>query len=344
MANAGKLSVMIGIKPTGLGKFVEIAKPRGIYSLNNSVSFPGVDVVLRIQNDIWDRLPDAVGIDRYFEKADPVASARYELLNDKGGHPSLPNKSSKVPGVGNLNLIELWKLSKAAYYAPYNEWVLGEGDDRFLKADWMNAWTCEALDIAHSHDVKLCIGSFATGNPVVDVLPNLLPMLRKAYANGDVLDVHEYGINGGLMAPGNMDSGALYYRKLYQNLPPDAQPELVISEFWWGNGFEEITSWQQQIDDAVAYGRELNKDSQVLWASAFQLDRNAENNLEPALMAYAAAAAKLLSEVPAGSAVATAKVLTIKRNGLSVQASVDPQLGSGQVVVQHASDVTVNIV
>jgi hypothetical protein len=62
------------------------------------------------------------------------------------------------------------------------------------------------------------------------------------------------------------------------------------------------------------------------------------------LMAYAAAAAKLLSEVPADSGVATAKVLTIKHNGLSVQASVDPQLGSGQVVVRHASDVTVNIV
>lgn len=351
MSNSGKLSVMIGLQPTGLNEFVGAAQPRGIYSIGNSVTFPGVDLVLRVQNDIWGRLPDAVGIDRYFEKANAVESARYELLNDKGSHPHRVDKLIKVPHQGRLNLIDFWKLSKATYYAPYNEWVLGEGPDRFAKADWMNAWTCEALDIAHSHGLKLCIGSFATGNPVIDVLPNLLPMLRKAAANGDVLDVHEYGITGGLMTPGNTDSGALYYRKFYQNLPADAQPDLVISEFWWGNGFEPGTNFQNQVDDAIAYGRELRRDRKVLWASAFQLDQGAESHIGlDALRAYGAAAARLLSEDPLEEFKPiepigpVAKAFTLNRQGLDVKAEVDPQLDSGQIVVRHASDVTVKIV
>ncbi len=344
MTNSGKLSVMIGIKPTGLGEFVEVARPRGVYSIGNSVSFPDVEVVLRIQNDIWGRLPNAVGIDRYFEAADPIASARYELLNDKGDQPHLKDKLIKVPHRAPMNLIEYWRLSNATYYAPYNEWVLGEGPDRFAKADWMNAWTCEALDIAHAHNLKLCIGSFATRNPVVDVLPNLLPMLRKAFENHDVLDVHEYGITGGLMAPGNTESGALYYRELYRNLPPDAQPNLVISEFWWGNGFEESTNWQVQIDDAVAYGRELCKDPQVRWAAAFQLDQGAESHITlNALQAYAKAAAQIVCAEPEGAEETSAKVVTVMRYGLDVTTRVEPELDNGQVVVLHAADVTVEL-
>jgi hypothetical protein len=345
MTPPGKLSVMIGLKPTGLSEFIEVAKPCGLYSINNSVAFPGVEVVLRVQNDIWRRLPDAVGLDRYFEIADPIASARYELLNEKDPHVHQRDKLIAVPKLGNLNLIEFWKLSKAAYYAPYNEWVLGEGDDRFAKADWMNAWTCEAQDIAHAHGLKLCIGSFATRNPVIDVLPNLLPMLKKACANGDLLDVHEYGITSGLMAPGNSQSGALYYRELYRNLPPEAQPDLVISEFWWGNGFEEHTSVQAQIADAVAYGRELCKDRQVRWAAAFQLDQGAESHIGlNALRAYASAAAQIVYEEPIEPEEPEAKVVTIARQGLDVTARVDLELGRGQVVVLHASDVTIELV
>ncbi len=346
MTPSGKLSVMIGLKPTGLSDFVTVAQPRGLYSIGNSVAFPGIEVVFRVQNGIWGRLPDAVGIDRYFERAeaDPIASARHELLNDKGGRSQLRDKLITVPKRGQLNLIEFWKLSNAAYYAPYNEWVLGEGDDRFAKADWMNAWTCEALDIAHAHGLKLCIGSFATRNPVIDVLPNLWPMLKKAFAHGDLLDVHEYGITSGLMTPGNDKSGALYYRELYRHLPPDAQPDLVISEFWWGNGFEGHTSGPAQVADAIAYGRELCQDRQVRWAAAFQLDQGAESHIVlDVLRAYADAAAQVVCDAPIERPVPTAKVVTVASHGLEVTARVDPELGRGQVVVRHAADVTVEV-
>lgn len=280
----GPLSFMIGLRPTGLSEFIETAHPAGIYGLNNSPRFPGVLSVLRIQNDTWGRLPEACDTERYFEVEDPIASADYELLT----------KTQFVPDHGHLNLIDSWKLAGADWYAPYNEWALDQGSDAFLKADWMTAWTVRALEIAHAAGLRLCIGSFATGNPELYLLPNLYPMLRLAKLYGGILDLHEYGVEGALMS--SPSSGALRYRTVYQSLPVDARVPIVLSEFWWGNGFEgkNITA---QIADAAAYGRELVKDGYLLWASAFQLDLNAESNFTlDAVLAYADVAADIQKE------------------------------------------------
>lgn len=278
------LSFMIGLEPTGLDEFVAAVHPAGIYGLNHTVAYPGVQTVKRVQNAVWSRLPDACGIDNYFLTEDPVASARHELTE----------KTIFVRGQ-NLNLLQFWGLDADTWYAPYNEWVLGEGADRFAKADWMSAWTCEAIRLAAADGKRLCIGSFATGTPTLDVLPNLFPMFRLAKQNGGVLDVHEYGVEGALMS--SPSSGALRYRQIYNALPADCIIPIVISEFWWGNGFESFTSIAAQIEDAAAYGRELAKDSYLLWASAFQLDAGAESNFTTdAVSAYAVAASKIQKE------------------------------------------------
>lgn len=286
MTTGSPLSVMIGMKPTGLDQFVAQVKPIGIYCLNNIVSYPGVKTVYRVQNSTdpgegWDRLPDVCGIERYFEKEDPIASADYELLY----------KTIYVPGHGNLNLIEYWQLSPADWYAPYNEWVLDQGPDAILKAQFMNAWTCRALEIAHAYGLALCIGSFATGNPDFALLPQLYPMFRLAKQLKGLCDVHEYGDAGALMA--GPPSGALRYRELRAHLPADCQLDMIDSEFWWGNGVEE-NNIAAQVTDAAAYGREIVKDHYMLWASAFQLDDGAENRFTPdGLALYAAAAAQI---------------------------------------------------
>jgi hypothetical protein len=278
------LSFMIGLRPTGLSEFVEMARPVGIYGLNNSPVYADTLSILRVQDDTWGRLPDACSVDRYFETEDPVVSADYELLI----------KTQYIPSRGNVTLIEKWMLNTATWRAPYNEWALDEGPDSFLKADWMNAWTCRALEIAHGAGLKLCIGSFATGNPALNLLPHLYPMFRLAKSYGGILDVHEYGVEGALMS--SPSSGALRYRELYEALPEDCRIPIVISEFWWGNGFEE-SNVGAQIEDARQYGLEIVKDDYLLWASAFQLDEQAESNFTPdAVTAYASVAAEIQKE------------------------------------------------
>jgi hypothetical protein len=306
------LSFMIGLKPTGLGDFVNEAQPTGLYCLNQRVRelYPNVLTVLRIQNDVWGRLPDACGVDRYFEKEDPIASANYELLEKRIFVPlDKPQNLSErarlllervlqqlhIPYTArgaNLNLTEYWLLSQETWYAPYNEWDLGEGDDRFAKADWMNAWTCRAQDIAHEHGARLCIGSFASGGPKLDVLPHLYPMLQAAKKHGDIFDCHAYGIEGALRT--SPSSGALYYREIYAALPVDCRVPFVLSEFWWGNGFEATGDVPAQMADAQWYGQEIVRDDYVLWASAFQLSEGAESDFtSDAVTAYAQVASEI---------------------------------------------------
>ena len=287
---------MIGIQPTGLDDFVTVARPAGIYGLNHCVPYAGVWTVRRVQNGIWGRLPDACGVDRYFETQDPIASARYELTS----------KTIFVQGRGNLTLLQYWGLATDTWYAPYNEWVLGDADhpDSYAKADWMNDWTCEAIRLAAADGKKLCIGSFATGEPDFDLLPNLYPMLRLAKLNGGILDLHEYGVEGPLM--GSPSSGALRYRQFYNALPVDCRIPIVISEFWWGNGFEAAGNLTAQIADAKAYGMEIVKDDYLLWASAFQLDEGAESNFTPeAVHEYTHAAESVQKGSPAPMAQIT---------------------------------------
>lgn len=263
-----KLSVMIGNKPTGLDDFLTIARPTVLYSLNNNVRAsvqrysPDTKIVLRIQNDVYGRVPY-----RIFE-IDPVTSARRELIE----------KTQYIPKIGHVNLLELWRMGQADFHAPMCEPVLGEMIDHVSKAQWLNAWYEAALDIAHEAGLHLAIWSFATGNPRIDLIQYLIGSARKAKAGGDVIDLHEYGVTGALMD--NPQSGALRYREIYAQLPDDARCPIVISECGAGNGYNTGMSGAAFVNDLVAYGRALLRDDFCAGACTFQLDAGAESHID----------------------------------------------------------------
>lgn len=281
-----KLSVHVGNRPTGLQDFETVAEPAVIYALNNTVTpvNPNTITIRRIQNDTWGRLPDATNETDYFLHADPVASARYELTQ----------KTIYVPKRGHLNLLDYWRLGYADFYAPYNEWVLGDRIDHVLKARWMSDWTCEALEIAHNSGIRLCVGSFATANPHPETWPALTPMVAMCAAYGGLIDLHAYE-DGGLMTGGA--SNALFYRQFH-----DAYlvcPGIVISEASSGNGYNTSLSGMAWVNDMIAYARELERDEYLIGACAFQLDQGAESDIPyNVLMDYAQAASDLIIAPP----------------------------------------------
>ena len=285
-----KLSVHAGNKPTGLQDFERVANPAVIYCINNTVTPVNSNTVTirRVQNDVWHRLPDAMGQPNYFKPVsqggiDPIVAARNELLL----------KKIYVPKHGMMNLIQFWQLGKADYYAPYNEPVLGESVDHIEKAQWLCAYTCEALTIARVYGLRLSIFSFASGNPHPDTLPHLEPAAMLCAEYGGVIDLHEYGIEGALMS--SPSSGAFGYRRMYNAFA--YCPPIVISEASSGNGYDTGLSGAAWVADMAAYGRELMRDPYVIGACAFQLDQGAESHIDKsALMQYADAAANIVQQ------------------------------------------------
>ena len=275
-----KLSVMIGNQPTGLGDFLIACKPSVIYSLNNSPKAdidkysPATLIVRRIQNGTWNRLPDAMGTQDYFLHEDPAASARHELLE----------KTTHVDKLGNLNLIQYWKLGYADFYSPMCEPVLGEGPESPEKATWLNKWFYEAIQIAEDAGLRLSAYSFATRNPRLDLVPLLATSARLLVQTGGIAEFHEYGFSNGLMTPGNMDSGAGRWRDVLDALPIDARPRVMVSECGWGNGFTKQQSGAKFVDDLIAYGALLNTDDRMIGACAFQLDQGKESCIDLSTM------------------------------------------------------------
>jgi hypothetical protein len=285
----GKLSVHVGQKPTGLGNFLDVAQPAIVYSLNASV-YPDIEIhsprtilIRRFQNSTWSRLPDCMycGFDTDHWEADARASARYEALE----------KMRWVPGHGWLNYMQFAALSEQDYVAPINEPVFGQNfGDYALKARWLDAWFQEWLTIAHAHSIRGCIYSFPTGEPIIEAVPYLAGSARMAAQYGDIIDVHEYGIEDALMD--SPSSGAFGFVRFHNALPLDARPSFIVSEFSAGNGYDTGLSGQRWISDAVAYGLQLRQYPYLLGAAAFQLDTGAESSIPPDVLAnYAEAAA-----------------------------------------------------
>lgn len=289
MPNYSKLSVMIGNQPSGLGDFLLIAQPTVIYSINNAVEStilrysPHTLLVRRIQNDVWERLPNDwyKGLGTSHWEQDARISARNWAIT----------KTIAVAG-GRYNLLDYSQLSYQDFLAPINEPVLGDRGDHILKAQWLNAWVEEWLTLAHARGIKSSIFSFPSGEPPFDAVPYLAGAARAAAQYGDIIDVHEYGIEGELMS--SPSSGALRYRQFHDALPLDARPMFVVSEASGGNGYDTGIGGGRWIDDMIAYGKELRRDPYLIGAAAFQLDQNAESNIPPdVLRNYANAAAAI---------------------------------------------------
>lgn len=273
-----KVSVHIGNRPQGFSDFLDVAQPTIVYALNNSPyaeiveHSPHTLLIRRIQNDTWSRLPDGMyaGLGTDHQDADARASARHELLH----------KLIYVPHRGYLNFVSFVKLSQQDFIAPLNEPVLGGNTgDYALKAAWLNSWFEEWLTIAHANGLRGCIYSFPTGEPVVEAVPYLTGSARMAAQHGDLIDVHEYGIEGALMD--SPSSGAFGFVRFHDALPIDARPLMIVSEFSAGNGYDTGLKGAAWIADAIAYGQRLRQYPYLLGAAAFQLDLGAESNIPP---------------------------------------------------------------
>jgi len=289
ISQRSKLSVHIGNRPQGFDDFLEVANPTVVYSLNNSPDAeihdhsPHTILVRRIQNSTWNRLPDAMyqGLFDADWEEQARASARYEILG----------KLIYVPQRGYLNYIGFVKLAQQDFVAPINEPVFGQNyGDYAYKARWLDAWFQEWLTIAHANGLRGSIYSFPTGEPIVEAVPYLIGSARMAAQWGDIIDVHEYGIEGPLMS--SPSSGAFGFARFYEALPTDARPMFMVSEFGGGNGYDTGISGEAWIADSMAYGLRLRDYPYLLGACAFQLDLGAESNIpQDVLENYAHAAA-----------------------------------------------------
>lgn len=292
IAQRSKVSVMIGARPQGLADFLDIAHPTVIYSINNAVydtirlHSPDTILIRRIQNDIWDRLPDQMykGLGTTHWEIDARASARYEALG----------KKMYVPGRGLMNYVQFIQLSRQDFIAPMNEPVLGDRGDYIDKAKWLNAWFEEWLTIIHQYGLHGSIFSFPTGEPAPAAVPYLVGAARIAAQHGDIIDVHEYGVNDGMLNFDDPENGALGFVRFYNALPTDARPRFVVSEFGAGNGYDTVLHGTAWISDSIGYGFELRRYPYLIGATAFQLDLGAESNIpESVLDTYAFAATQI---------------------------------------------------
>jgi hypothetical protein len=175
-------------------------------------------------------------------------------------------------------ILPVWALNKAHYYAPINE----QDPATVEQAIWINAFTIECMRIAEAHGHLLGLYAFSTGNPKSllnergeiaatwkQVVTELLPSLRQAAANGHILLLHEYGLDKGTLQ-NSAPFLALRYRTLYEFLPLDARPRLVISEASAGNGYAGISAYKW-LFDAQWYNSELIKDQQVIGCCLYQI-------------------------------------------------------------------------
>jgi hypothetical protein len=183
-----------------------------------------------------------------------------------------------------VEMMPVWAKNKAHYYAPLNE-----QDPSTLKHfAWINTFTIECMKIAEANNYRLALYAFSGGCPKDLLNPELasqviatqmqcwdelVPSLRYAMANGHILLLHEYGFGYGPLKK-SAPWLALRYRKVYQHLPVDARPFLVISEASAGAGFGGNP--QVWLDDAKWYDSEIMKDKVVLGCCLYQLG-GAEN-------------------------------------------------------------------
>jgi hypothetical protein len=176
-------------------------------------------------------------------------------------------------------MMPVWALNKAHYYAPLNE-----QDPAHIEGfTWLNAFSVECMNIAEANGYKLALYAFSAGNPKDvrdpasgrpftrdDAWRALIPSLQQAKANGHLLLLHEYGLSFGTLK-NSTPYLALRYRHAYRLLKQfNADPPLVISESSAGVGFAGIAP-QPWMDDVKWYDSEIMQDCTVIGCCLYQL-------------------------------------------------------------------------
>lgn len=260
----------------GFGDWLAMAKPSLIFSVNENIGgdiaqkSPSTQWVYRRQSGTFNRLPPG------FFAGDPVASATNWLT------------VTRDPSDKNRTQIENILLNNPDYASVDNEPV----PDTPEKAQWYNAWLITALEICHSHGVKLAMCSFPTAGPPYEMWQHLLPALRLGKQYGAILSLHAYQDTSLLLK--NPDGAyteetlnqTLRHRKIYgQYVPVDAQLPIVYSEASPDNGYGMGLFGQAWISDMGAYDTELFRDPYIVSICGYQLGGQ-ESNMVDALANY----------------------------------------------------------
>ena len=273
-----KLSVHISSgNRSGFGDFLQKCtqtqqSPPVIYSVNENIAedlrrfSPTTKWIYRFQSAVFNRLP------AHFFEDDPAASATNWLT---------------VTKQNGRTLLDNWRLNTADWHDPLNEPVPGTP----AQAQWLNTWMLTALNIAHDNGFRLALFSFATGSPDYDLWQFFIPALQLGHTFNAILSLHAYDDDGlitrradGSLTERSLDRG-LRYRRIRSALPPDARLPIVISEASSGNGYDTTLRGQPWVDDMGRYDVEVQRDTDLLAACAFQLG-GTESNLQPILGIY----------------------------------------------------------
>lgn len=108
----------------------------------------------------------------------------------------VPDPSYEMGVVRASELLPSWRGIGATAYSLANEW---EANDDVAALHLLSDFYRGAMSVADSLGLKICIGDFSTGRPMIEkpeVLDAIRPMLAAAEQSGHYLNVHIYPVGG----------------------------------------------------------------------------------------------------------------------------------------------------
>lgn len=270
--------------PTQAGFHVSAGSHRGFKQilLDCYTAYTPLAVVFALDQDVW---PDLRDVYRDIPPDDFPTTLIFRTQKDYHGQeigdgPGDMFVGDPIQSARNwmAQIMPVWGLNHAHYYAPLNEQDGGKLQDM----TWLDIWLLEAMIIAKQNGFKLAFPAFSTGNPrdgevswddysLEERWHELLPALRQAKADGHVLILHEYG----LASPGHdnlpattLQASAPYlalrcFRSLAYLLANGAAPLTYITEASASVGYRPAVygsiTQQQWLDDVKWYDGVLRK-------------------------------------------------------------------------------------
>lgn len=151
---------------------------------------------------------------------------------------------------------------------------------------WQADFYVAMMDLADIDGFKLAHYSCSTGNPSENIVadPKFINCMRETKRRGHYLSLHQYGGVGTNIKTlrGTEPFHALRHRALYNALPEDARPNLLLTEVGQAGGFDFLGT-EILMSDMAWYDSELVKDTYVKGATIFTLGKWNQVNYQEAL-------------------------------------------------------------